>query len=70
MDSNIASHFLAVLCTCLQVRTVPASASERADACMLDQARRIMVELGHMLIDAVTASIKVVHEGQPGWPLA
>jgi hypothetical protein len=36
---------------------------------MLGQVRQIMVELGHLLIDAVTASIRVVHEGQPGWTL-
>ena len=57
MDSNIAPHCLAVLCACFRVRTVPASDSEGADACLLGQARQIMVELGHLLIDAVTGSI-------------
>jgi hypothetical protein len=85
MASSIDPHCLAVLCACLRVRTVPASASEHADVCMLGQDRQLMVELGHLLIeavtapivelghlhiDAVTASIRSVHEGQPGWTLA
>ena len=69
MDSSIAPNCLAVLCACFRVRTVPGSASERADAFMLGQACQITVELCHLLIDAVTASIRVVHEGQPGWIL-
>ena len=69
MDSSIAPHRLPVLCACFQFRTVPSSACERADTCMPGQARQIMAELGHLLIDAVTESIRVVHEGQPGWTL-